>query len=66
MNDKWLGARITGPDAGTFSDEIPRARKNVQPDSEVAIRTASYTQSGSRVRERSWKRAKCSGGRGSL
>src|SRR4051794_25406788 len=29
MNEKWLGARITGPDAGTFSLAIERARKKV-------------------------------------
>ena len=30
MNEKWLGARITGPAAGTFSEAMQRARKNVQ------------------------------------
>ena len=29
MNEKWLGARITGPDGGTFWLAIERARKNV-------------------------------------
>ena len=29
MNEKWFGARITGPDAGTCSEEMHRARKNV-------------------------------------
>ena len=29
MNEKWFGARITGPLAGTFSDEIPRARNTI-------------------------------------
>jgi hypothetical protein len=29
MNEKWFGARITGPLAGTLSAAIPRARKNV-------------------------------------
>ena len=29
MNEKWLGARITGPDGGTLSLAIERARKNV-------------------------------------
>ena len=29
MNEKWFGARITGPDGGTFSAAIERARKNV-------------------------------------
>ena len=27
MNEKWLGARITGPAPGTFSTEIARARR---------------------------------------
>jgi len=30
MNEKWLGARITGPAPGTFSEESPRARKNAK------------------------------------
>ena len=30
MNEKWFGARITGPPAGTFSAAIPRARKKIQ------------------------------------
>ncbi len=29
MKEKWLGARITAPEPGTFSVEIGRARKNV-------------------------------------
>ena len=41
MNEKWLGARITGPRAGTFSSPTPRARKKVHACSVVAIRTAS-------------------------
>jgi hypothetical protein len=41
MNEKWFGARITGPDAGTFCASIPRARKNVHAYSDVAIRTTS-------------------------
>ena len=32
----------------------------------VAILTISYVRSRSRVRDRSWKRSKCSLGRGSL
>jgi len=53
MNEKWLGARITGPLAGTFSDEIQRARKAIHPHIEVIARTSSYIGSGSRVRARS-------------
>ena len=30
MNEKWFGARITGPLGGTFSAAMPRARKNDQ------------------------------------
>ena len=41
MNEKWFGARISGPSAGTFSAPIPRARKKIQAYSDVAIRTAS-------------------------
>ena len=41
MNEKWFGARITGPRAGTFSAAIPRARKKIQACSVVAMRTAS-------------------------
>ena len=41
MNEKWFGARITGPRTGTFSASIPRARKNVHAYSEVAMRTTS-------------------------
>ena len=66
MNEKWFGARITGPLCGTFSAPLPRARKKVQAYSDVRMRTHSYTQSGSRVRERSWKRSKYSTGRESL
>ena len=29
MNEKWFGARITGPDCGIFSDEMHCSRKNV-------------------------------------
>ena len=29
MNEKWLGARITAPEPGTFSVEMLRARRNV-------------------------------------
>jgi hypothetical protein len=29
MNEKWFGARITGPVCGTFSASCARARKNV-------------------------------------
>jgi hypothetical protein len=58
MKEKWFGARITGPVAGTFSGSIPRVRKNVHAWSVVTIRVASYAQSGSRVRARSWKRVK--------
>ena len=41
MNEKWFGARITGPSAGTFSAAIPRARKKIHAYSVVTIRTAS-------------------------
>ena len=41
MNEKWFGARITGPRSGTFSAEMPRSRKQVQPNSDVAMRTPS-------------------------
>ncbi len=66
MNEKWLGARITAPLPGTFSTEIARARRNVYAYSDVSTRVSSYAQSGSRARERSWKRSKCSFGRGSV
>src|SRR4051794_26919208 len=65
MNEPWLGAKMSGPLRGTLSLEIDRARKNVNAHSVVRTRTASYTASGSRVRERSWKTSKNSGGRGS-
>ena len=29
MNEKWLGARITAPLPGTFSQEMLRARRKV-------------------------------------
>ncbi len=29
MNEKWLGARMTAPAPGTFSEEIERARSSV-------------------------------------
>jgi hypothetical protein len=41
MNEPWLGARMTGPDCGTFSLEIERARKKANAHSVVRIRTAS-------------------------
>ena len=53
MNEKWFGARITGPVAGTFSAEMQRARKAVHAQIEVIARTSSYIGSGSRVRARS-------------
>jgi hypothetical protein len=65
-NEKWFGARITGPLGGTRSGATPRVRNATQEYSEVAMRTISYIASGSRVRARAWKRAKYSGGRGSL
>ena len=46
MNEKWFGARITGPSVGTFSAPWPRARKNVHAMSDVMVRTASYTAVG--------------------
>ena len=58
MNEKWFGARITGPSAGTFSAPRLRVRKTVQASSDVRLRTTSYTASGSRVRARRWKRSK--------
>jgi hypothetical protein len=66
MFEKWLGARITGPLGGTRSAPTPRARNSVQAQSEVTTRTISYMTSGSRRRERAWKRSKYSAGRGSL
>ena len=54
MNEEWFGARITGPRAGTLSPAMPRARKKIQAWSVVAMRTTSYTQFGSVVRERWW------------
>ena len=41
MNEKWLGARITGPLAGTFSEEMQRARNPVHAHSEATMRTSS-------------------------
>ena len=41
MNEKWFGARITGPAVGTFSAPRLRARKNVYAVSDVGMRTAS-------------------------
>ena len=41
MNEPWFGARMTGPDCGTFSLEIERARKKTKAHSVVRIRTAS-------------------------
>ena len=41
MNEKWFGARISGPCAGTRSAPTPRARKNVHAVSDVAMRTSS-------------------------
>ena len=29
MKEKWLGARITAPEPGTFSPEMERARRKV-------------------------------------
>ena len=29
MNEKWFGARITGPVPGTFSAATPRVRKTI-------------------------------------
>ena len=52
MKEKWLGARMTAPLPGTLSTEIGRARSSVYAYSEVITRTSSYTQSGSRSRER--------------
>jgi len=66
MNEKWFGARITAPAPGTFSVEIARVLSSVYAYSDVRTLVTSYTQSGSRVRERSWKRSKYSLGRGSV
>ena len=41
MKEKWLGARITGPLAGTFSEEMQRVRKKVSAYSVVSMRTSS-------------------------
>ena len=40
-NEKWLGARITAPSAGTLYASMPRARKMIHPYSDMAMRTAS-------------------------
>ena len=31
MNEKWFGARITGPLCGTLSDEMHVSRKKTSP-----------------------------------
>jgi len=41
MKEKWFGARITGPEPGTFSGEMARARRNVYAYSEVISRVNS-------------------------
>ena len=41
MNEKWLGARITGPDSGTFSEAMQRPRKTIQTRNEHTSRTMS-------------------------
>ncbi len=41
MNEKWFGARITGPLAGTSSGLIGRSRTKVHAYREVAARTVS-------------------------
>ena len=41
MNEKWFGARMTGPLGGTFSAAMPRARKNDHEYSDVSTRTIS-------------------------
>ena len=66
MNEKWFGAMITGPSCGTLSEAMHRARKITKRIGVSTIRTTSYIQSAPFVRVRSWKRSKCSLGRGSL
>jgi hypothetical protein len=41
MNEKWFGARITGPDSGTFCEEMQRPRKTIQTSHEHTSRTRS-------------------------
>ena len=41
MNEKWFGARMTGPVGGTLSVLITRARKNDHEYSSVSERVAS-------------------------
>jgi hypothetical protein len=41
MNEKWFGARMTGPAGGTFSELMTRERKNPHEYREVNDRTAS-------------------------
>ena len=41
MNEKWFGARITGPSAGTFHLSMERSRKNTHAYRLVHARTSS-------------------------
>jgi hypothetical protein len=66
MNEKWLGATITGPSGGIFCVSIARVRKSSSRIGVSTSRTTSYMRSGTCVRVRSWKRVKYSAGRGSL
>jgi hypothetical protein len=41
MNEKWFGARMTGPLGGTWSASMVRVRKTIHESSDVTIRTSS-------------------------
>jgi hypothetical protein len=66
MNEKWLGATMTGPSGGILCESIARVRKISSRIGVRTSRTTSYMKSASRARVRSWKRVKYSAGRGSL
>jgi hypothetical protein len=52
MNEKWLGATITGPSAGIFCESMQRVRNSSTRIGVSTSRTTSYMKSGSRVRVR--------------
>ena len=66
MFEKWFGARITGPEAGTLGAAIARVRYGPSAIGVITIRASSYVQPGSWLRDHSWIGVKRSAGRSSL
>jgi hypothetical protein len=66
MFEKWFGARMNGPSAGTFELLIARVRYMNTTGQVTTIRARSYVHPAPCVRDHSWIGWNCDAGRLSL